>query len=263
MESLRLHARSVGRLRKAWLPSRVLPGMPGIMLAIFVVGLFVGGPVFAETSVVGSWQGVIDLPGQLLDVRIVFAGDADGRVSGTVDIPAQGAYALPLKDIELDDNAQDSDARDSYAQDSDARDGNTSDRKRIAFAFVDIDASVEAVLIGDGEFEGTFHQAGMAFPIRAVRDEPVDETNEEIAYLLRFVGQYDMAGVPVDVALRDGVLVLTVPGQPPYVLAEREADHFVFRDHEGFAVVFEKDAGGAVVKATLVQPQGNVELIKR
>ena len=49
----------------------------------------------------GDWQGAIELPGQKLDVRVMLRkSEADLR--GTIDIPAQGAKALPLKSIAME-----------------------------------------------------------------------------------------------------------------------------------------------------------------
>lgn len=84
------------------------------------------------------------------------------------------------------------------------------------------------------------------------------------AYLQRFVGGYDLMGAAVvEVSFRGDDLILTVPGQPPYVLAPVRDGQFVLRDHDGFAVHFTYDADGAVVKALLIQPHGNVDLPRK
>ena len=67
----------------------------------------------------------------------------------------------------------------------------------------------------------------------------------------------------VEVSFRGDDLILTVPGQPPYVLAPVRDGQFVLRDHDGFAVHFTYDADGAVVKALLIQPHGNVDLPRK
>lgn len=84
-----------------------------------------------------------------------------------------------------------------------------------------------------------------------------------VKYLQQFVGDYDLMGATIDVSLRNEALVLTVPGQPAYVLAPTREGQFVFRDFEGFGVHFTFSDNGEVEKALLIQPHGNVELIRK
>lgn len=84
-----------------------------------------------------------------------------------------------------------------------------------------------------------------------------------VAYLQQFVGDYDLMGATIDVSLRNEGLVLTVPGQPPYVLAPTREGRFVFRDFDGFGVHFVYDDDGGVERAVLIQPHGNVELMRK
>lgn len=98
-------------------------------------------------------------------------------------------------------------------------------------------------------------------PIRFTRRADSDLLEEE--YLSRFVGEYTYAGATFQVTLNHGALSLLVPGQPAYVLEPTRANEFVFRDYLGFAVHFEEDADGVVTRALLIQPQGNVELVRK
>jgi len=74
-----------------------------------VRGLFVllalGSLALAQTpeEVAGDWQGAIELPGNRLEIGITFELARTG-LAGTIDIPAQGAEALPLENVRLDGN---------------------------------------------------------------------------------------------------------------------------------------------------------------
>ena len=52
----------------------------------------------------GHWQGEIDTPGQPLRVKVDLRRDGDAW-RGTIDIPAQGATALPLDAVEVEQEA--------------------------------------------------------------------------------------------------------------------------------------------------------------
>jgi CubicO group peptidase (beta-lactamase class C family) len=58
----------------------------------------------AETpdDAAGHWEGAIRLPGAQLAVLVDLARGEAGAWSGTIDIPAQGAKALPLADLTID-----------------------------------------------------------------------------------------------------------------------------------------------------------------
>jgi hypothetical protein len=51
--------------------------------------------------IAGLWDGEIALPGAALKI-VVALTDQDGQLSGTIDIPAQGAIDLPLHDVRFD-----------------------------------------------------------------------------------------------------------------------------------------------------------------
>lgn len=101
-------------------------------------------------ALVGTWHGVIDIPGQPLDVKLVFVEQAAGGVAGTIDIPVQGAFGLRLDPVEIDGD-------------------------EVRFALVDIPAFVTGTLVdGSSRIDGDFHQSGMAFPFRAEREVTED-----------------------------------------------------------------------------------------
>lgn len=100
-----------------------------------------------------------------------------------------------------------------------------------------------------------------ADPITFTR-RPAIELRDE-AYLEQFIGEYEVPGMTLDVTLKDGNLILTVPGQPPYTLEPVREGRFNFRDHDGFGVVFSMDDDGDVIGAVLIQPYGNIELKRK
>ncbi len=60
------------------------------------------GVVAADvSSLVGRWEGKLVVAGQGLQIIVNFAAK-DGQISGTIDIPAQGAADIPLHDIRVD-----------------------------------------------------------------------------------------------------------------------------------------------------------------
>ncbi|MGM0438480.1 MAG: alpha/beta hydrolase family protein [Bacillota bacterium] len=74
-----------------------------IFLIIFMVVSFSGLSVAVENSdMTGQWEGDIDLSGQLLNI-VVKITESDGDLSGTLDIPQQGAFGIPIKKIEINE----------------------------------------------------------------------------------------------------------------------------------------------------------------
>lgn len=123
----------------------------------------------------------------------------------------------------------------------------------IPFLFqIDLNGEISGVHIG---FEV------MVDPIPFVRR--ADRQWLEPTYLNQFVGEYELLGQVVDVSLRGETLVMTVPSQPPYRLEPVREGYFVFADYDGFAVDFVADVDGQVIRAILIQPHGNVELVRK
>lgn len=50
---------------------------------------------------VGTWEGAIDVMGQHFDIILEFALEGD-QLTGTVDVPAQGAEDLPLTEFKIE-----------------------------------------------------------------------------------------------------------------------------------------------------------------
>ena len=93
----------------------------------------------------GVWQGAIELPGFSLEVRVVLEAEGDGR-RGSIDIPAQGAFGLPLGNFAIE-----------------------GERVRFAIAGIPGDPTFDGALAG-GRIEGTFTQSGAAFPFALARE---------------------------------------------------------------------------------------------
>lgn len=153
---------------------------------IALIGLALAAPVAAHGSLSGTWEGVIDIPGQPLEITFRFLG-SDDSIVGTADIPAQGAFELALADIELLDGT-------------------------VRFAFADIPADVYVTFSEDGTWlEGRFGQAGMEFPIRLQRETQSGPDLGQLDALRELIttamDDWHVPGVAVTV-VRDGEVVL-------------------------------------------------------
>jgi hypothetical protein len=75
------------------------------------------------------------------------------------------------------------------------------------------------------------------------------------------VGKYEMSGLAVEVAARDGKLVLVVPGQPAYTLVEKDKDTFgAVELPVSYSARFKRGADGIVSALLIKQPEGEFEL---
>jgi uncharacterized protein len=137
------------------------------------------GAGFAQDALLGTWQGEIG-PGVLnLGVRAAFT-EENGELRGTLDIPAQGALALPLR-IEA--------ATDAGAT--------------FVIEGVPGNATFEGTLQGD-TLEGTFTQAGQSFPFALTRAEGVEPAAVPVVpeLLGDWSGIIDPEGMQQSVGLR-------------------------------------------------------------
>lgn len=88
-----------------------------------------------------------------------------------------------------------------------------------------------------------------------------DAALQTAEYLQRFVGEYAGAGV-ARIAAGDGVLLMTVPGQPTYTLTPTRRNAFVFADVKGFRARFEGE-GERAAALILQQPNGDFRLERK
>lgn len=98
----------------------------------------------SEVSATGTWEGAIEIPGSPLGVVVTLAGEA-GSLSGTIDIPAQGAAGMALTAVSVEGQA-------------------------VTFAIANTPGSptFDGTLDGDA-ITGTFTQSGQAFPFTLTR----------------------------------------------------------------------------------------------
>jgi len=65
-----------------------------------LVGLVV--LAFAQTAIEGKWEGAIQLPSMEIGMEVTFVSEAE-ELTATIDIPPQGAFGLPLKNVSFED----------------------------------------------------------------------------------------------------------------------------------------------------------------
>lgn len=81
--------------------------------------------------------------------------------------------------------------------------------------------------------------------------------------LQQYVGEYDLSSVTVKVYVKNGQLVVSVPGQPDYVTEPAGEHSFKPLLLKGFMFMFEADAGGKIVAFYSVQPNGTFKAVKK
>lgn len=83
-----------------------------------------------------------------------------------------------------------------------------------------------------------------------------DARMSDPAYLKQFLGEYELAGQVVTVALKGNVLTLTVPGQPQYELVPDRLNEFNLKNLSIISVKFTVDEKEGVTEAVFNQPEG-------
>ncbi len=75
-----------------------------IIATLVAVGLSSPMALVAQSEgwVVGIWQGTLNAGGQELQIVYHLSADDDGALTGSMDVPAQGAHGLALRDIGVD-----------------------------------------------------------------------------------------------------------------------------------------------------------------
>ncbi|MGB7549014.1 MAG: serine hydrolase [Terracidiphilus sp.] len=92
-----------------------------------------------------------------------------------------------------------------------------------------------------------------------------DRQLTERSFIEPFTGDYETEGspVPLKVSLRgENTLILTVPGQPDYLLNPKRGTTFELADLKGITIEFKRDAAGKVTEAVLNQ-LGTVLVLKK
>lgn len=74
------------------------------------------------------------------------------------------------------------------------------------------------------------------------------------------LGSYEREGRAINITLREGKVVLIVPGQPDYLLVEKEKDRLALPTlPDTYAVLLKRDTDGKVSGLVLKQPEGEFE----
>lgn len=110
----------------------------GLALLLFSLGMT------TAQEVKGDWSGKLNAMGQELAMVFHFSGD-NSALTGTMDVPAQGAVGIPIDQITFADG-------------------------KINCSVMGGQIIYKATVKGD-TMEGTFHQAGMEFPLVLTRGE--------------------------------------------------------------------------------------------
>lgn len=91
-----------------------------------------------------------------------------------------------------------------------------------------------------------------------------DKSMQEKGFLEQFVGEYEVMGMTMTVALKgEQALSATVPGQPTYDLEPYKGTTFRIKGQPGVSIVFRLNESGQVVEAVLDQPQGTLTARKK
>lgn len=151
-------------------------------------------PAAEEPYLEGQWEGKLAVPGTGVEILVTFAGQGE-TLAGGIDIPVQGAFGIPLNDIELD-------------------------YPRLTFTMLEGPALgvFEGEFQADGSIAGTFRQGSTEgiFELRRPAEastEPLPYTEEEVTFNN---GDITLAGtltLPEGEGPFPAVLLLTGSGQ--------------------------------------------------
>lgn len=131
--------------------------------------------IYAQNSIQGEWKGAINIQGQQL--AIIFHLEGEETLSGTIDIPQQGAMGLALTQAEQREDS-------------------------VFFAFFtgQGDGVFEGVLESEDLIEGTFTQGPASFPFEVKRSEVSEQSKVEPGIgeeILITTNEIDIAGTLV------------------------------------------------------------------
>lgn len=75
-----------------------------MLLPLLLAFIFTGSTLFAQDPkpFVGEWNGSISIGGMELGIAVKLSLDDEGNLQGTIDIPEQGAFDLPLGEFEIE-----------------------------------------------------------------------------------------------------------------------------------------------------------------
>lgn len=164
----------------------------GFFFTLFFVLFFVSSLLRAQdiSKIAGDWKGAIDVNGRELAINITFSY-SDEMLDGTIDIPEQGAYTLPVEVLD-------------FAGDT------------LVFQFQT--GKGDAVFYGnrdtrDEQIEGRFGQAGQFFPFRLEKKTSANGLPETEIVIPTRAGQVG------------GSLILQENGSPLVILTSGSGSH--------------------------------------
>lgn len=142
----------------------------------------------ASDGLAGVWEGAIDLGGAPLAIIAAFEQDGGGNWTGSIDIPAQGAFGIPLEEIRFEDG-------------------------QVSFRMQGVPGEPTfAGAASGGVIAGAFSQSGMEFPFELTKTaaEPGGDASQSVYRDPR--GLFSMP-IPTNwsVAMEDPFLQLTDP----------------------------------------------------
>ena len=115
-------------------------------LAAFPVAIIMAAPAVAQEAQ-GYWEGTIQIGAMELPVGVDLEEDESGKLSGILDSPSQGAFGIPLGEVEQADD-------------------------RLTIAVPKVDGRFEGVWNGESAvWEGSWSQSGQTFPLTLARGE--------------------------------------------------------------------------------------------
>ncbi|MDX1590390.1 MAG: alpha/beta hydrolase [Balneolaceae bacterium] len=160
------------------------------MLRILLLLSFLITPVLQAqqlSDIAGSWSGSITVSGQQLGIDFVFNYD-DGELDGTIDIPQQNAFHLPVEFLYVEEDS-------------------------VAFQFQT--GTGPAVFMGtlnenNDEISGLFEQLGTRFPFSIQRQQPTVNSASEVT------GRNLI--IPTEAGQRSGTYIQGDAGKPLVIL---------------------------------------------
>ena len=154
-----------------------------VFLIIFMIFAFnVKTGAISTSDMVGYWEGTIDISNQLLDIELKIY-KAKGELNGTLDIPQQGAFGIPLGKIEVNGN-------------------------KITLTVPQLQGNVKfSGKIEKDKIEGNFRQSGYNFPFKINKTSQKVTDNKEINYAL---GKYEVKESQLEIPVEGGKLAGTL-----------------------------------------------------
>jgi CubicO group peptidase (beta-lactamase class C family) len=126
----------------------------------------------------------------------------------------------------------------------------------------EVPEDAETVLAGE-KFQFGLNKQGDVETVSAALEPSIGEdivfkrtAKLSVKELEPLAGDYDFGPLTATVALADGKLRLTVPGQPQHELVPKRGLTFDIKGLPGYGVEFKKDASGKVTEAVFNQPNG-------